>query len=59
MALCVASVFFAFLQLAHAGDASPMHVAPATAPDERAALTLSQSVIDREISDFTFRASEA
>lgn len=52
----VVSVFFALPPLAYAGDAT--RIAPGTAPDERAALALSQSVIDREISDFTFRASD-
>jgi protein SCO1 len=42
--------------VAFTNDTKPY--APGAAPDERAALALSQSVIDRSISDFTLRASD-
>ncbi len=56
--LAVLGAAFAIPTLGGAGDTKPMHATPGAAPDERAALALSQSVIDREISDFTFRATD-
>jgi protein SCO1 len=54
----VTSAILAMPLVVFANDTKPRQTSPSAAPDERAALALSQSVIDRPISDFMLRASD-